>query len=109
MASSVLSGLALMCLTVLPFLLAQVQPQNGVIDAKGPGPRPPCCVTASNATIRQNIDACFEQKEKTFGDCKIHAYIFEYGNKICCVDARAGWIPQRLERLKARGIYCQVL
>ncbi|KAM9336329.1 uncharacterized protein ABDE67_019384 isoform 2-T2 [Symphorus nematophorus] len=109
MASSVLSGLALMCLTVLPFLLAQAHLQHVLIEAKGPGPVPTCCKDVSNATIRQNIKACFEQKQGRFGHCKIHAYVFEYGNKTCCVDPRAWWIPQRLEKLKAKGIYCQVL
>ncbi|KAM9336844.1 uncharacterized protein ABDE67_019873 [Symphorus nematophorus] len=110
MASSVLSGLALMCLTVLPFLLAQVLPQHDTIDAKGPGHIiPTCCVTASNATIRQRVNACFEQMEGTFSHCKIHAYIFVNEYDAWCVDARAWWIPQRLQRLKARGISCQVL
>ncbi|KAM9336374.1 uncharacterized protein ABDE67_019433 [Symphorus nematophorus] len=103
MASSVLSGLALMCLIAMPFLLAQAQAQ------KGPLPLPTCCVTASNATIRQPVNACFEQKEKAFGDCKIHAYIFVNEYNAWCVDPRAWWIPQRLQRLKARGISCHVL
>lgn len=38
--------------------------------------KPSCCQKVSNATIRGPINACFEQKENTFDNCKIHAYMW---------------------------------
>lgn len=57
-------------------LCIAVRPQFDDPSTKVPGPVVPnCCVKASNATIRETIDACFEQEENKFPYCKIHAYM----------------------------------
>uniref|UniRef100_A0A3B5K6T7 Chemokine interleukin-8-like domain-containing protein n=1 Tax=Takifugu rubripes TaxID=31033 RepID=A0A3B5K6T7_TAKRU len=61
---------------------------------------PSCCPRASDAPIREPVDACFEQLENTSDQCKIHAYILITKKEAWCVDPRAWWLPNRLKMLE---------
>ncbi|XP_045925233.1 C-C motif chemokine 34b.8 [Micropterus dolomieu] len=86
----------LTCLTMLLFLVAQVCRAT-----------PICCMTTSNAIIREPVNGCYLQKDNTIPNCNVEAYIFTTQNNKWCVDPRAWWIQQRLEKLAKRGIYCK--
>nr|AEA39657.1 C-C chemokine 2 [Epinephelus coioides] len=96
---SISCGLSFMCVTALLFLPEQGKTLEMV-----------CCVSVSTARIREPVKACYEQMEDKFPDCKRYAYILK-GNsgRLYCVDPDASWLPQRLQRLKTRGINCTVL
>ncbi|XP_040885213.1 C-C motif chemokine 24-like [Toxotes jaculatrix] len=100
-----------LCLTLLLLFPSQGQPEPALL--KRPNVHqliPSCCMTASLARIKQTVIACYEQREGFFANCKIHAYIFvTKRNQKYCVDPTASWLPERLERLKKRGIRCQSL
>ncbi|KAF1374199.1 hypothetical protein PFLUV_G00247060 [Perca fluviatilis] len=100
-------GLSLICLTIL---ITQVCPQCHLPSPRSPaGPIPTCCMKANNATIKEPVHACFVHEEHTFPHCPIHAYILLTKNGDWCVDPRAWWLQQRLKKLEAREICCQIL
>ncbi|KAL7371607.1 hypothetical protein ABVT39_001984 [Epinephelus coioides] len=115
MPFSISCGLSFM--TVLLFFPAQgklqcATPAPPIRPTKlyGEGIHFTCCLNVSTAPVRETVNACYEQKEDTFADCKIHSYIFVSESKRCyCVDPNASWLPNRLKKLEERGIICQPL
>uniref|UniRef100_A0AAQ6ILJ7 Chemokine interleukin-8-like domain-containing protein n=2 Tax=Anabas testudineus TaxID=64144 RepID=A0AAQ6ILJ7_ANATE len=104
------SGLFFVCLTVLLVLPVQGQYEHTTSETpRLSGVHPNCCVTASKRYINETINSCYEQKEHTFPDCKIHAYIFITKTRQYCVHPKAKWLPEKLRELEEQGIYCQVL
>ncbi|KAM9336895.1 uncharacterized protein ABDE67_019921 [Symphorus nematophorus] len=112
MPFSVRSGVCLMYLTVLLSLPEQGCPQCYRPGPRGPGSPviPPCCMGVSNATIKERIVSCIEQRETTFAHCKVHAFIFVTVSQAqYCVDPAASWLKRRFERLQNREICCDRL
>ncbi|KAM7371162.1 hypothetical protein PAMP_010653 [Pampus punctatissimus] len=101
MASSIRPGLTCMCFIMLLFLHAQGEPDINTNN---------CCIEVSTRRINEPIKCCFEQKEYSYKDCPVHAYIFvgESGKKYCA-DPKSNWLSKRLDKLKKRGITCNVL
>nr|AYE57146.1 CC chemokine SCYA115 [Epinephelus coioides] len=110
---SISCGLSFMCVTALFFLPAQgkfecpnLSPLVTAAGSKLIDIHFNCCETVFTAHIREHVKDCYEQKAM----CKIHAYILKGNSGRCyCVDPDASWLPERLKRLKTRGINCTVL
>uniref|UniRef100_A0A4W6ECS9 Chemokine interleukin-8-like domain-containing protein n=1 Tax=Lates calcarifer TaxID=8187 RepID=A0A4W6ECS9_LATCA len=95
------------CLMFLTTLL--ILPEQGHPQCYWPRPRslghltPPCCRQVSVARISEPIASCHEQKETTFGHCKVHAFIFTtVNNTHYCVDPAAKWLKRRFQILMNR-------
>uniref|UniRef100_A0A7N8XCV7 Chemokine interleukin-8-like domain-containing protein n=1 Tax=Mastacembelus armatus TaxID=205130 RepID=A0A7N8XCV7_9TELE len=86
MPFSITCKLLLMFVTVLCFLLDEKLNFYEIF--------PSCCMTASKAHIKKPVIQCYEQKEDSFPNCKIHSFI---SPKLNCI---ASWLPERLQRLK---------
>ncbi|XP_062299102.1 eotaxin-like [Scomber scombrus] len=110
MAFSIRFGLLCMCSIMLLFLPAQGRFQCTTNESQEVGHIPTCCTNTSKARINYAVISCFHQKEITFANCTIEAYIFTTDqNKQYCVDPTADWLQQRLERLRQKGIMCTEL
>ncbi|XP_053197749.1 C-C motif chemokine 8-like [Scomber japonicus] len=107
MAFSIRFGLLCMCSIMLLFLPAQGRFQRTTNESQDVGYKPVCCTNTSKARINSAAISCFRQRKITHPDCPIDAYILETDqHKQYCVDPTAEWLPQRLERLRKKGIYC---
>eukprot|EP00066_Takifugu_rubripes_P014920 XP_011604186.1 PREDICTED: uncharacterized protein LOC105416729 [Takifugu rubripes] len=58
------------------FFITQVSPQCDRPLLQRDFIIPSCCPRASDAPIREPVDACFEQLENTSDQCKIHFYVW---------------------------------
>ncbi|XP_053197750.1 C-C motif chemokine 8-like [Scomber japonicus] len=110
MAFSITFGLLCMCSIMLLFLPAQGRFQRTTNESQEVGPISTVCTNTSKAPINSTVISCFHQKKNAHKDCPIEAYILETDeHKQYCVDPTAEWLPQRLEKLKQKGIKCTEL
>uniref|UniRef100_A0A671YA40 Chemokine interleukin-8-like domain-containing protein n=1 Tax=Sparus aurata TaxID=8175 RepID=A0A671YA40_SPAAU len=109
MHSPVVRGLCFMFVNALLYLPAQGQLQRATPHPSILLPAPTCCLRASKYSVTEPVKACYEQKENTLRNCKIHAYIFICETQQYCVDPSAKWLPEKLKVLEEEGINCTAL